>query len=119
VPKWAGGMWVIGVSLEACKEHFTRNYLQISKIGAVLRILDVYPGSDFFTSRILDPNCLLKSGFYALENMIRVVHPGSGCRLFTHSRSRGQKGTGFRIPDFGSAKLEWSVKLKFCIEPDL
>ncbi len=33
--------------------------------------------------------------------MIRVVHPGSGIRswFFTHPGSRGQKGTGSRIPD--------------------
>jgi hypothetical protein len=29
--------------------------------------------------------------------MIRVVHPGSGCRLSTHPVSGGQKCTGSRI----------------------
>jgi hypothetical protein len=52
---------------------------------AVLRIRDVYPGSDFFhpgsaskNLSILTPG-KLKNGFQALEYMIRVVHPGSGC----------------------------------------
>ncbi len=41
-----------------------------------------------------------KNGFYALENMIRVVHPGSGCWLSTHPGSRipGVK----KAPDPGS-----------------
>jgi hypothetical protein len=57
----------------------------------VWRIRDVYPGSDFFPSRIPDPNCLhpgslsknlsiltpkkAKNGFYAIKNMIRIVIP--------------------------------------------
>ncbi len=62
---------------------------------SVLRIRDVYPGSELFPSRTrvkefkyFNP----KNG-----NMIRVVHPGSGSWLFTHPGSRGQKGTGSRI----------------------
>jgi hypothetical protein len=31
--------------------------------------------------------------------MIRVFQPGSGSLLFTHPGSRGQEGTGSRIPD--------------------
>jgi hypothetical protein len=57
------------------------------------------PRYDFFPSQIPDPNCLhlgswipdphhlniltqknQKNGFHALENMIRVVHPGSGVK---------------------------------------
>jgi len=113
VPKWAGGMWVIGVSLEACKEHFTRNYLQISKIGAVLRILDVYPGSDFFTSRILDPNCLLKMVLWSRKQccgFLPIPDPGS---KNSNKRERWKKldvkpsGSGIRkkpIPDPGVKK---------------
>ncbi len=48
------------------------------------------PGSEFFPSRILDPGCALKNssiltkknGFSALRNMIRVLHPGSGSRIW-------------------------------------
>ncbi len=42
-----------------------------------------------------------KNCFWALGNMIRVVHPGSGSWFFTHPgyRIQGQKGTGSRIPD--------------------
>jgi hypothetical protein len=37
--------------------------------------------------------------YKALENMIRVVHPGSRIRMLTstHPGSRGQKGIGSRI----------------------
>jgi hypothetical protein len=79
-------------------------------LDAVLRIRDVHPGSNFFPSRIPYQNCLhpwsasknlsiltKKNGCEALENIIRVVHPGSGCWLSTHPGSRGQKGTGSRI----------------------
>ncbi len=61
------------------------------------------PGSEFLPSRIhikefkyFSPNSLAQ---IALENMIQVVHPGSGSWFFTHPGSRGQKlkGTGSRI----------------------
>ncbi len=74
----------------------------------MLRIVDVYPGSDFFF--IPDPNFFhpgsasknssiltQRYGFYALGNIIRVVHPGSRSWLFIHPGSRGQKSTGSRI----------------------
>jgi hypothetical protein len=59
---------------------------------AVSRIRDVYPGTDFFPSWILDPRSEFfpsririkefkyfnpKNGFKSLGIMIRVVHPGS------------------------------------------
>jgi hypothetical protein len=97
---------------------------------SVLRFRDVYPGSrirpfsipdpgsDFFPSRIPDPNCLHtgsririkefkyfnpKNGFQALENMIRVVHPGSRIQMLTfygnHPGSRIQWSKRHRIPD--------------------
>ncbi len=59
-----------------------------------------------FPSRIPDPHTknlgilAQNNGFYALGNMIWVVHPGSGSRFFwffTHPGSRGQKSTGSRI----------------------
>ncbi len=60
------------------------------------------PGSEFFHpgSRIRIKEFKYfnsKNCFYALGNMIRVVHPGSGSRYFTHPGSKGQKGTGSRI----------------------
>ncbi len=79
--------------------------------GKGLIQLTKHSGSDFFPSRIPDPNFLYpgsasknlsilaqKNGFQALGNTILVVHPGSRI-LFTHpdSGSRGQKGTGSRI----------------------
>jgi hypothetical protein len=78
------------------------------------------PGSDFFPSRIPDPNCLhpgsssknlsiltpkkQKNGFQALKNMIRVVHPGSRIRIltFSHPGSRIQGSKRYPIPDPGS-----------------
>ncbi len=78
-------------------------------------------GSNFFPSRIRtvsipDPGSASKNlsiltqkkknGFKALENMIRVVHPGSWIRILDPDPdflpipdpgSRGQKGTGSRI----------------------
>ncbi len=78
------------------------------------------PGSEFFPSRILDPGCALKnssiltkkSGFSALRNMIRVLHPGSGSRIWILTfylsripildpRSRIQGSKRHRIPDSG------------------
>ncbi len=54
-----------------------------------------HPGSASKNSSILTK----KNGFQALENMIRVVHPGSGCWLFTHPGSRIQGPKRHRIPD--------------------
>jgi hypothetical protein len=83
---------------------------------SVLRIPDVYPGSEFFPSRIrIFPSRIAikefkyfnpKNGFQALGNMIRVAHPGSRIHILTFYPSRipdpgskGQKGTGSLIPD--------------------
>ncbi len=96
------------------------------------------PGCYLFPSRIRivsipDPNCFHpvsrirtkefnpKNGFYALGNMIRVVHPGSGSWLFTYPGSRGQKGTGsrIRIPQHcapGTKRTLWSVTITLCRE---
>ncbi len=81
------------------------------------------PVSDFFPSRIPDPNCLhsgsrilikefkyfnpqksKKNGFWALKNMIRVVHPGSWCWLspILDPGSRIQGSKRYPIPDPGS-----------------
>jgi hypothetical protein len=75
---------------------------------SVLRIRDVYPGSDFFHPGyririqefkygILTP----KNGFQALGNMILVVHPGSGSgiRILIFCSSRIQGSKRHRIPD--------------------
>ncbi len=60
------------------------------------------PGSKFFPSRIrikefkyFNP----KNGFWALGNMVRVVHPGSGSWFFTHPGSWIQGSKRHRIPD--------------------
>jgi hypothetical protein len=68
----------------------------------VLRIRDVYRGSEFFPSWI--PPSLIrikefkyfnpKKWFLSSRNIIRVVHPWPGSWLFTQPGSRGQKGTG-------------------------
>ncbi len=73
----------------------------------VLRIRDVYPGSEFFPSRIPDPNFFhpgtasknliiiaQKNCFQALGNRIRTVHPGSWFFIYP----------GSRIPDPGIKK---------------
>ncbi len=65
----------------------------------VLRIRDVFP------SRIPDPHQRIKvfsppKKFFALENMIRVLHNGSGSWIFTHPRSRVKQA-----PDPESATL--------------
>jgi hypothetical protein len=77
----------------------------------------VFPGSDFFPSRILDPGSALKNlriltpknCFWALGNMIRVVHPGSGSRIriltFYPSWSQGSKRHRKPDPGPGSATL--------------
>ncbi len=75
----------------------------------MLRIRDVYPGSDFFHpgSEFFPSRIRIKEFKYfypkkwflssALGNMIRDVHHGSGSWPFKHPGSRGRKGTGFRI----------------------
>ncbi len=78
------------------------------------------PGSEFFPSRILDPGWALKNssiltkknGFSALRNMIRVLHPESGSRIWILTfylsripildpRFRIQGSKRHRIPDSG------------------
>ncbi len=81
-------------SLRACNERYTQNCLQISKSGAVLRIRDVNSGSELSPSRI----------------RMLTIYP---------SRIQGSKRYRFPDPGSGSATLQRSVKLKFCIEPDL
>jgi hypothetical protein len=113
--------------------------------GCLSRILDptfFHPGSRIRAVFIPDPgsasknlSILLqkkpkKNGFQALENMIRVVHPGSRIRMLTFypsripdPRSRGQKDTGSWIPDPGSGSptlvgtgtdVYWKLPVPFC-----
>jgi hypothetical protein len=56
----------------------------------VLRIRDVYPGSEFFQSWIPD----LHQKIPGCSSRIRIL-------TFTHPRSRGQKSTGSRIRNTG------------------
>ncbi len=90
-------------------------YISVADPGCLSRIPDptfFHPGSRIRTVSIPDPGSSSKNlsiltpkkqknGFLALKNMIRVVHPGSRIRMltFSHSGSRGQKGTQSRIPD--------------------
>ncbi len=91
----------------------------------VLWIRDVYPGSEFFPSRIPDPGSKRfpdphphpknlefkyfnpKNCFQILGNMIQNVQSGSGSWFFTHLGSRIQGTKSHRNPDrgFGSAAL--------------
>ncbi len=61
----------------------------VADTGCLSRIPDPtfsHPGSELSLSRIrvkefkyFNPQKTKKNGFQVLENMIRVVHPGSGC----------------------------------------
>ncbi len=89
-------------------------------IRRVLRIRDVYPGSEFFPSRIrikefkyFNPN----KWFLALGNKTRVVNPGS---VFLPIPDPGVK----KAPDPGSTTLIWTslsdpIFLCFYAGPDL
>jgi hypothetical protein len=96
---------VLRIVLTACNlslgSHLALHVAQNGRETSVLRIRDVYPGSrirlfsipdpgsELSPSRILwirikefkyfKPKYKTKNGFQALENMIRVVHLGSGC----------------------------------------
>ncbi len=86
------------------------------------------PGSNFFPSRIPDPNCHhpgsrihikefkhfnpKKNGFWALENMIRVVHPWSRILMLTLYPSRIPYPGVKKAPDPGSG----SATLLFGLE---
>ncbi len=65
--------------------------MKISDFGSRIQIFSIPdPWSKFFPSRIQDPGSTSKNlsiltqknGFEALENMIRVFHPGSGSRIW-------------------------------------
>ncbi len=93
--------------------------------NAVWRIRDVYIGSRIRLFSIPDPGSSsknlsiltpkkAKNGFQALKNMIRVVHPGSGCWLspIPDPGSRGQKGTQSRIRNTGKMSLSKKIHVK-------
>ncbi len=74
-----------------------RNYLQRGSarpiyLLPVLRIRDVYPGSEYFSSRIPDTH---QKVFQPKKLFLssRFVHPGSGSWFFTHPGSRCQKAS--------------------------
>ncbi len=104
---------------------------------SVLRFRDVHSGSRIrpfsirdsgsqiriFPSWIPDPHQRIKkktrtqeNGFLALENMIWVVHPGSGSWLFILPVSRGQKGIGswIRIHNTATGKHCFGFIVTFC-----
>ncbi len=80
------------------------------------------PGPNFFhpgyririkTFKYCDP----KNVYQALGNMIRVVHPGSESRFFTHPGSSGQKGNGSLIR-IRNTDAKWcSFQLCCCFFP--
>jgi hypothetical protein len=76
----------------------------VSIVSAVLRIRVVYPGYEFFPSSIRTKEWKyfnLKNCFYALRNMILVVHLGSGSRIriLIFYPSQIQGSNRLRIPD--------------------
>ncbi len=94
----------------------------------MLRILDVYPGSDIFPSRNPDPNFFhpgsasnnlsiltQKNCFLALGNMIRVVHFGSSILILTFYPSRiPDPGVKKKAPDPGSRSATLARYLSVC-----
>ncbi len=96
----------------------------------MLRIRNVYPGSDFFPSRIPDPNCLHPGS--ASKNLsiltqkkkkemgsnCRKYDPGcsSGCWLSTHpgSRIQGSKRPRIRTRNTGIFKSQISLHISWC-----
>ncbi len=93
---------------------------RIIMMDTVLRIRDVYPGSEFFPSRIPDPHqriFLPKNWFLSS----RKYGPGCSSRIriliFTHpvSGSRSQKSTSSEIPDpVAQHWMDRSVTTGFC-----
>jgi hypothetical protein len=98
---------------------------QMPQLVAVWRIRDVIPdpGSKIFSIpdpgsefSIQDPGFaskILTHGFQAFGNMIRVAHPGSGSRFFTHPGSRIQGSKRHRIRNTGL----WAKKSIMVITP--
>jgi hypothetical protein len=90
------------------------------------------PGSDFFPSRIPDPNCLHPGSRILIKEFkyfntkkgkkmvlsSKKYNPGCSSRIrmltFSHPGSRGQKGTQSRIRNTGRIRINrlsnWSVK---------
>ncbi len=80
----------------------------------LLRIRDVYPGSESFPCRIQDQKDLRTPDPHPHQRApritIRGVHSGSGSWFFTHpgSRIQGSKGSRIRIRNTAK-KLPWLV----------
>jgi hypothetical protein len=99
---------------------------------AVLRIRDVYPRSDFFPSRIPDPNCLhpgsasknlsiltpkkwfLSSRKYDPGCSSRIPDPDADFLPIPDPGTRGQKGTGSRIRIRNTDPQPWAQQSKDC-----
>jgi hypothetical protein len=64
---------------------------------AVLRIRDVYPGSDFFPCRIPDPNCLHPGSRIRIKEF-KYFNPKKPKKWFLSSR-KYDPGCSSRIPD--------------------
>jgi hypothetical protein len=83
-------------------------------IRPVLRIRDVYPGSEFFPSRFRIKEFKYFEPKKVLGNMIRVVHPGSGSRIripdpFFYPSRIPDPGVK-KAPDPGSATRHHTVQ---------
>jgi len=63
----------------------------------VLRIRNVYPGSDFFTSRIRDPNCLYPGSRLCIKEF-KFFNPQKTKKWYLSSR-KYDPGCSSRIPD--------------------
>jgi hypothetical protein len=64
----------------------------------VVRIRDVYPGSDFFPSRIPDPNCL-HPGSRILIKEFKYFNPRKSKKKWFLSSKKYDPGCSSRIPD--------------------
>jgi hypothetical protein len=64
----------------------------------VLRIRDVYPGSDFFPSRIPDPNCL-HPGSRILIKELKYFNPQKSKKKWFLRSKKYDPGCSSRIPD--------------------
>jgi hypothetical protein len=114
------GCFFLLIATVILRVQCTDSFADAGSRKSVLRIRDVYPRSDFFPSRIPDPNCLhprsrvrikefkyfnpqknkkwfLSSRKYDPGCLSRIPDPDADFLPIPDPRSRGQKGTGSRI----------------------
>jgi hypothetical protein len=80
-------------------ESGSKTSVRTSNLSSMLRIRDVYPGSEFFSSRILSKNLRSRKYDPGCSYWIRIPGPDPDFypSRITDPGSRGQKGTGSRI----------------------